>query len=121
GRIQVVLRADGADAVLSVEDSGFGIAPSLLPFIFEMYVQADETLGRARTGLGIGLPPRRPPAGLRGGPAAAPRGGRPRTRLGPRQPPRRVARGDGGRFERRRRTRQPVPGAAQQDSFGRHF
>ena len=55
GRIRVGLRADGADAVLSVEDTGFGIAPTLLPFIFDMYVQADETVDRARGGLGIGL------------------------------------------------------------------
>jgi CheY-like chemotaxis protein len=55
GRIRVTLRADGDDAVVSVEDTGFGISPRLLPFIFEMYVQADRTLGRARGGLGIGL------------------------------------------------------------------
>jgi signal transduction histidine kinase len=55
GRIRMALRADGADAVLSVEDSGCGIAPSLLPFIFDMYVQADQTIDRARGGLGIGL------------------------------------------------------------------
>jgi two-component system, sensor histidine kinase len=55
GRIRVGLRADGADAVLSVEDTGFGISPSLLPFIFDMYVQADQTAERARGGLGIGL------------------------------------------------------------------
>ena len=53
--IRVSLRADGGDAVLSVEDSGFGISPRLLPFIFDMYVQADRTLDRARGGLGIGL------------------------------------------------------------------
>ena len=55
GRIRVALRADGADAVLSVADSGFGISPALLPFIFDMYVQADQTLGCSRGGLGIGL------------------------------------------------------------------
>jgi len=55
GRIRVALRAEGADAVLSVEDSGCGISPALLPFIFDMYVQADQTLDRARGGLGIGL------------------------------------------------------------------
>ena len=55
GRIHVALRVDDADAVLSVEDSGVGISPSLLPYIFDMYVQADETLNRARGGLGIGL------------------------------------------------------------------
>jgi two-component system, sensor histidine kinase len=56
GRILVTLRADGDDAVLTVEDLGFGISPGLLPFIFDMYVQADRTLDRARGGLGIGLP-----------------------------------------------------------------
>ena len=47
--------ADGDDAVLSVEDTGVGISPELLPFIFDMYVQAEPTLDRARGGLGIGL------------------------------------------------------------------
>ena len=55
GRIRVALRADGGDAVLTVEDTGFGISPRLLPFIFDMYVQADRTLDRAQGGLGIGL------------------------------------------------------------------
>jgi signal transduction histidine kinase/ActR/RegA family two-component response regulator len=55
GHIRVTLCADGGEAVLSVEDTGFGISPRLLPFIFDMYVQADRTLARARGGLGIGL------------------------------------------------------------------
>jgi two-component system, sensor histidine kinase len=55
GRIQVALRSDGSDAVLSVEDTGFGISPLLLPVIFDMYMQADRTLDRAKGGLGIGL------------------------------------------------------------------
>jgi CheY-like chemotaxis protein/anti-sigma regulatory factor (Ser/Thr protein kinase) len=71
GRILVTLRADGADAVLSVEDSGFGIAPSLLPFIFDIYVQADQTVERARGGLGIGLALVRRLVELHGGTVAA--------------------------------------------------
>jgi signal transduction histidine kinase/ActR/RegA family two-component response regulator len=55
GQIRVALRADGRDAVLNVEDTGFGISPRLLPFIFDMYVQADRTLASAQGGLGIGL------------------------------------------------------------------
>jgi PAS domain S-box-containing protein len=55
GRIRVTLRADGGDAVLTVEDTGYGISQRLLPFIFDMYVQADRTLDRAQGGLGIGL------------------------------------------------------------------
>ena len=55
GRIRVALRAEGGDAVLSVDDDGLGIAPRLLPFVFDMYVQADRTLDQAKGGLGIGL------------------------------------------------------------------
>ncbi|HEV3057013.1 MAG TPA: ATP-binding protein [Vicinamibacterales bacterium] len=71
GRIRVALGASGADAVLSVEDSGFGISPSLLPFIFDMYVQAGQTLNRARGGLGIGLALVRRLVELHGGTVAA--------------------------------------------------
>jgi two-component system, sensor histidine kinase len=55
GRIAVSLRGDGNDAVLTVEDTGVGIAPELLPFVFDMFVQGDRTLDRAEGGLGIGL------------------------------------------------------------------
>lgn len=55
GQIRVSLRADGGDAILTVEDTGVGISARLLPFIFDLYVQADRTLDRARGGLGIGL------------------------------------------------------------------
>src|SRR6185369_101799 len=37
------------------EDTGFGIAPALLPFVFDMYMQVDQTLPHANGGLGIGL------------------------------------------------------------------
>jgi signal transduction histidine kinase/CheY-like chemotaxis protein len=55
GRIRVSVCADGDDAVIAVEDSGLGISPQLLPFVFDLYVQADRTLDHARNGLGIGL------------------------------------------------------------------
>jgi two-component system, sensor histidine kinase len=69
--IRVELRSDGSDAVLTVEDTGFGISPRLLPYIFEMYVQADRTLGHARGGLGIGLTLVRRLVELHGGTIAA--------------------------------------------------
>ena len=53
--IRVTLLANGGEAVLTVEDTGFGITPRILPFIFDMYAQADRTLERAQGGLGIGL------------------------------------------------------------------
>src|SRR4029077_11376849 len=48
GQIRIALRADGADAVLSVEDTGFGISPELMPFIFDLSTQSDRTLDRAQ-------------------------------------------------------------------------
>ena len=54
-RIRVAVRPEGADAVISVEDTGAGISARLLPFIFDLYVQADRTLDQSQGGLGIGL------------------------------------------------------------------
>ena len=55
GHVSVTLKAHGGDAVLVVEDTGYGISARLMPFIFDLYVQADRTLDRAQGGLGIGL------------------------------------------------------------------
>jgi signal transduction histidine kinase len=38
-----------------VRDDGLGIAPELLPRIFEIFVQSRDPRGRAQGGLGIGL------------------------------------------------------------------
>jgi len=70
-QIRVALRADGGDAVLSVEDTGFGISPALLPFVFDRYMQVDRTLDHAKSGLGIGLALVRRLVELHGGTVAA--------------------------------------------------
>jgi signal transduction histidine kinase/CheY-like chemotaxis protein len=75
GRIGVTVYADGDDAVITVEDSGLGISPQLLPFIFDLYVQADRTLNHARGGLGIGLSLVRRLVELHGGTVSAASGG----------------------------------------------
>jgi CheY-like chemotaxis protein len=41
--------------VLRVKDSGIGIAPEMLPRIFDLFVQADHAATRSQGGLGIGL------------------------------------------------------------------
>jgi PAS domain S-box-containing protein len=55
GHIRVALSREGEDAVLRVEDDGAGIAPDLLPRVFDLFVQGDPGLARSRGGLGIGL------------------------------------------------------------------
>jgi PAS domain S-box-containing protein len=55
GSITVTLsRADGT-TVLSIRDTGVGIARDLLPDIFEVFRQAKQNLDRSHGGLGLGL------------------------------------------------------------------
>jgi PAS domain S-box-containing protein len=55
GRVNVECQANGSEAVVSVEDTGQGIPPDFLPFVFERFRQADGSKTRAHGGLGLGL------------------------------------------------------------------
>ena len=55
GRIWLSAEREGEDAVIRVKDTGIGIAPELLPHIFDMFTQAALPLERAQGGLGVGL------------------------------------------------------------------
>ena len=55
GRIELQTREDGAEVVIEVSDTGVGISPELLPRVFDLFVQGDQTLDRSLGGLGIGL------------------------------------------------------------------
>lgn len=55
GQIWLTARRKGAEAVVSVRDTGVGIPTEMLPRVFEMFAQVDQTLNRAQGGLGIGL------------------------------------------------------------------
>ena len=55
GRIQVLVRREGANATVVVSDNGNGIAQDMLSRIFDMFVQVSGTARTAQGGLGIGL------------------------------------------------------------------
>lgn len=55
GRVEVTLHEDDAAARLAVSDTGMGIDPSVLPFIFEMFQRGQNTGTTRSGGLGIGL------------------------------------------------------------------
>jgi signal transduction histidine kinase/CheY-like chemotaxis protein len=55
GRIDIDLRCEPKETVLSVQDNGQGIAPDFLPYVFESFRQADASTTRKIGGLGLGL------------------------------------------------------------------
>ena len=55
GEIRVETRSEQSNAVISVSDSGVGIAADLMPRIFGLFVQSARSLDRSEGGLGIGL------------------------------------------------------------------
>jgi CheY-like chemotaxis protein len=55
GQIAVAVERADDEAVIRVRDDGIGIAPELLPQLFELFFQADSSLDRTSGGLGIGL------------------------------------------------------------------
>jgi CheY-like chemotaxis protein len=55
GRITIAARREHDSAVVSVSDTGVGIAAESLSRVFDMFAQADARDGHPRTGLGIGL------------------------------------------------------------------
>ena len=67
GRIWLTVAQEGGDAVISVRDTGIGIAPDMLPTVFDMFTQADRSIDRARGGLGVGLTVARRLVELHGG------------------------------------------------------
>lgn len=55
GRIEVRAQARSEEIVLSVRDTGIGISPEILPYVFDMFVQSPQTSARTEGGLGLGL------------------------------------------------------------------
>jgi signal transduction histidine kinase len=55
GRVTIAVDRDDPHVVVCVTDTGQGIAPEFLPYIFDRFRQADSTTTRAHGGLGLGL------------------------------------------------------------------
>jgi signal transduction histidine kinase/CheY-like chemotaxis protein len=55
GQIKLTLSAESEQAVVRVRDTGIGISAELLPSIFELFTQGDQSLERSEGGLGLGL------------------------------------------------------------------
>src|SRR2546428_7431620 len=55
GHIALAAWREGGEAVIEVRDDGIGIAPGLLPRIFDLFVQGRQSSDRAEGGLGLGL------------------------------------------------------------------
>ncbi|HEY5920213.1 MAG TPA: PAS domain S-box protein [Kofleriaceae bacterium] len=55
GNIRVAVSLHGDRVQIDVSDNGTGIAPELLPHVFELFVQGSRTLERSSGGLGLGL------------------------------------------------------------------
>jgi PAS domain S-box-containing protein len=55
GHVAVSAARQNGEVVVSVRDDGTGIAPEMLPRIFDLFVQSERGLDRAQGGLGLGL------------------------------------------------------------------
>lgn len=55
GEVRVAMRASPAHAVLSVRDTGLGVAPNELPNLFKRFHRVETSRGRTHEGTGIGL------------------------------------------------------------------
>jgi len=55
GNVHVDVATEAGEVVVSVRDNGTGIAPEVLPHIFDLFTQGPRSLARSEGGLGVGL------------------------------------------------------------------
>jgi CheY-like chemotaxis protein len=55
GHIRITGERRDDEVAISVKDDGIGIAPEMLPRLFEIFSQGDRALERSQGGLGVGL------------------------------------------------------------------
>jgi signal transduction histidine kinase len=71
GDVFVKVGEENRQAVIEVRDTGQGIGPEFMPYLFERFRQADTGTGRSHAGLGLGLAIVRSIVELHGGTIAA--------------------------------------------------
>jgi len=71
GRVTLGLRTEEGVVEILVEDTGSGIAPQLLPRVFDLFVQGQQAMDRQAGGLGLGLAIVRMLVEMHGGTVAA--------------------------------------------------
>ena len=71
GAISVVVRAEEEDALVTVRDTGVGLAPEMRERVFDPFAQVDGSLARSQGGLGLGLALVRSIVTMHGGSVAA--------------------------------------------------
>ncbi|MBA3884495.1 MAG: response regulator [Acidobacteria bacterium] len=76
GHVRVAAERDSEFVVLTVRDSGIGIEADMLPKVFDLFTQAEQTSDRSRGGLGLGLAIVRNLVALHGGIVSASSEGR---------------------------------------------
>ena len=67
GKITIALRREEEGVAIDVADTGIGIAPDFLPYVFDRFRQADASSARRHGGLGLGLSIARQLVELHGG------------------------------------------------------
>ncbi len=55
GRLRLAAQAGPDEIVVTLSDNGTGIAPEVLPYIFDLFTQGPRSLARSEGGLGVGL------------------------------------------------------------------
>jgi two-component system, sensor histidine kinase len=55
GRLRLAAHAGPDEVVVTIADNGTGIAPEVLPYIFDLFTQGHRSLARSEGGLGVGL------------------------------------------------------------------
>jgi len=75
GRVAVSVRRDADEVAIDIADSGIGIDPEFLPYVFDRFRQADSSSARRHGGLGLGLAIARQLVELQGGAITVASGG----------------------------------------------